>query len=264
MNKNLRVLVAIALIGTSLAFAGCSSDAKEEVNNTQKQEVTQDIDKKEDKEDTNVKEDVKVEKKEEVKSDELTKEENKEDKPVEEEKKSIKPVEKSDELQEKPEAPEPEVEKPEVEKPEVEKPEPPKPVEPEIEKPEPPKPEQETIAYTISKYDAAADRVFTKTFEGPKEELQKPWSVFKNLKDFGSIVSDVSLINYTVNSNNIGVINVSSGIYAGLGSGVESMMIEHLAKGFSAAFKTDGSIINVDGGAYATGHIELGIDEVIR
>ena len=245
MNRNLKILVTTALIGSAISFVGCGSGDKEEVKNVEKSEIVQDIDEKKDMDEKGSNEN--AEDKSEHKDE--GKEENQaaEVESVEETKSEV------------------EIEKPPVlEKPEVEKPKPeiPKPVEPEIEKPV--KPEVEQISYTISMYDAAPDIVRTKTITGSKEELQKPWSVFGNLKDFGSIVSNVSLISYSINSNNVGVINVSKEIYAGFGFGAESMMIEHLAKGFASAFKTNGSIVNVEGGAYATGHMEFGIDEVIR
>lgn len=138
-----------------------------------------------------------------------------------------------------------------------------KPKDPNTSEPENTKPVEE-ISYVISKYDAAKDKVLTKTISGNKEEIQKPWSVFKELKDFGSIVSEVSLLSYEINDNNVGVINVSEEIYAGLGSYSEAMMIEHLAKAYTNAFKTEGSIINVDGKAYSSGHLVFEIDEVIK
>ena len=211
MNKKIKSLVTIILIGTAITFVGCGSD-NEEVKDDKKPEITQD-------EDINTEDDdTQTEDKENTVDDDM----------------------------------------------DVVKPSGEKPVQPEVEKPEVEKPKVEQISYEISKYDAVSDKVTSKTITGSKEEVQKPWSVFKNLKDFGSIVSDVSLISYEVNENNVGVINVSKEMYARLGSYSEAMMVEHLAHAYTDAYKTEGSIINVEGKAYSTGHLDFGIDEVIK
>lgn len=125
-------------------------------------------------------------------------------------------------------------------------------------KPNTEKPQAEQYSYDVYYLDETVSFLEKKTKSGDKEEILKPWSVFWQVQSNGQISKNTKVLTFEVNNNNIGVLDVSKEMYdEKLGSGVESLMLESLAKTFMSAYKVDGLIVKVDGKLYSSGHIIL-------
>lgn len=129
---------------------------------------------------------------------------------------------------------------------------------PSSEKPNTEKPQAEQYSYDLYYLDETVSFLEKKTKSGDKEEILKPWSVFWQVQSNGQISKNTKVLTFEVNNNNIGVLDVSKEMYdEKLGSGIESLMLESLAKTFMSAYKVDGLIVKVDGKLYSSGHIIL-------
>lgn len=226
MNKNLKILIASVLMITTIGIVGCTGKGDKPATDNN-QQVTEDENKEETKgEDT---ENGKDENKEQDKEKDKDKVEDKEEDKNNSTSSNSKPEEKPQvKLEEKPET------KLEV------------------------KPEQKEHSYTVYYMDSTASFLEKKTKKGEKEEILKPWSVLWQLQEVGPLNKNVKVNSFTVNNENIAVIDLSKEMYyTKLGSGPESLMIESMAKTFMSAYETDGLIIKVDGKLYSSGHIIL-------
>ncbi|MGL4992361.1 MAG: hypothetical protein ACRC57_14575 [Sarcina sp.] len=129
---------------------------------------------------------------------------------------------------------------------------------PSTEKPNTEKPQTEQYSYDVYSLDETVSFLEKKTKSGDKEEILKPWSVFWQVQSNGQISKNAKVLTFEVNNNNIGVLDVSKEMYEEkLGSGVESLVLESLAKTFMSAYKVDGLIVKVEGKLYSSGHIIL-------
>ncbi|WP_297522628.1 hypothetical protein [uncultured Clostridium sp.] len=260
MNKNIKILLATALVGTTtfgMIACGESSENEAKVVSDTKVEET-------------IQESVEIEADENVTNKEVIKEDT--DKEISETQvdKEEKPeVEKPEAEVEKPEVEKPEIEeeKPEEEKPEIEKPEEEKPA-PEIEKPkpEPEKPEPEIekpapiISYTGYKADSTASYFENYTINVPEGRELTAQFVIDNLDKSIGVSRGTKVLGFEITEYNTGILNLSRAMYGNTGSSSTTGMFrtQGLLKTFKSAFKIDNLILQVEGEGYSDGHYEFG------
>lgn len=127
------------------------------------------------------------------------------------------------------------------------------------------KPEEAKHSYNVYYLDETASFLKTKVKEGKKEEILKPWSVLWQVQDETPLNKNTKVNSFTVNNSNLAVVDVSSDIYSSnVGSSIESLMLEAMAKTFMSAYGVDGVILTVDGKLYQSGHILMAEGEYFK